>query len=37
MGGGHQMILVGVQMSSLPSGWILQGLGLLGRRVNHTR
>ena len=22
MGGGHQMILVGVQMSSLPDGWI---------------
>jgi Ca2+-binding RTX toxin-like protein len=23
MGGGHQMVLVGVQLSSLPSGWIL--------------
>jgi Ca2+-binding RTX toxin-like protein len=25
MGGGNQMILVGVQLSSLPSGWIFEG------------
>ena len=25
MGGGNQMILVGVQLSTLPTGWIFEG------------